>query len=561
MKAGLHLLRWDVRRFRALLAVWLLLIVANATLDGVWPILAVDLVSRQIAGLLGNLLWLAELLLSFVLVALVVQADPLVGTNAFWTTRPIPPGRLLASKLVLLATVMIAFPVVADAVLMIAYRVPAGEIVAVTAQNVIFWGLWVVLIAAAAAITPSLAQFSLFVGGALVTMAGVVATMLAFAIYQSNDSPPMAGSDALHDPSSGMIGTVLLIISALAFLATQYRTRMRIRSIAVGLAGLAIAYIGASVWPWSFLAPKAEIPEWAEQPSMLRLSADADTVYLDHSEFANPQQSLEWWQAHAKIRMSGIEPGWSATIGVQDAAVHLDGNTSLTSRVSAQSVSVPIDNAEAVQDAAVLRQLLNVGRVMDEVPYERHQWPVVLFLRDAELRRLPTADGAYDGRFRVSLTRHEIEATLPLQRGAAHQNGAYHFSIERVQPQANRVSIVARESNASSVFDRRERVRFRFYLRNRQAAEAIQGGGYDLRSEVSLMRVLPFAVGVSTEGDLGFRPGAVTIDFQPGRGPQGQPTPLDRQWFEHAELVIVRSTQAGAVERRLAIADFPVRVQ
>jgi hypothetical protein len=198
---------------------------------------------------------------------------------------------------------------------------------------------------------------------------------------------------------------------------------------------------------------------------------------------------------------------------------------------------------------------------MDEVPYERHQWPVVLFLRDTELRRLPTADGTYDGRFRVSLTRHEIEATLPLQNGAAHQNGAYRFSIERVQPQANRVSIVARESNASSVFDRREPVRFKFYLRNRQAAEAIQGGGFDLRTEVSLMRVLPFAVGVSSEGSVGFAPRAVTIEFQPGRGPQGQRPPLDREWFEHAELVIVRSTQAGAVERRLAIADFPVRVQ
>jgi hypothetical protein len=295
MKVGLHLLRWDVRRFRALLAVWLVLIIANAALEGVWPILAADLVQRHMAGLLGNLLWLAELLLSFVLVALVVQADPLVGTDAFWTTRPIPPGMLLASKLVLLAAVMIAFPVAADAVLMIVYRVPAEEIFAVAAQNVIFWGLWVVLIAAAAAITPNLAQFSFLIGGALVTMAVGIATMLAIEIYRFNGSPPMSGSDELHDPTSGMVGTVLIIIAALAFLAIQYRTRIRIRSIAVGLAGLTVAYLGASVWPWPLLAPKAEIPTWAAHPSMLRLSADAHTVSLGHSEFAYPEQSLEWW--------------------------------------------------------------------------------------------------------------------------------------------------------------------------------------------------------------------------------------------------------------------------
>jgi hypothetical protein len=36
---------------------------------------------------------------------------------------------------------------------------------------------------------------------------------------------------------------------------------------------------------------------------------------------------------------------------------------------------------------------------------------------------------------------------------------------------------------------------------------------------------------------------------------------LDDRWLAQAELVIVRSTESGAVERPLAIADFPIRTE
>ena len=43
-----------------------------------------------------------------VLIPAGVQTHPLVGSDAFWMTRPIPPGTRLVSKTVLLGTVIIA---------------------------------------------------------------------------------------------------------------------------------------------------------------------------------------------------------------------------------------------------------------------------------------------------------------------------------------------------------------------------------------------------------------------------------------------------------------------
>ena len=81
-----------------MLPSWLLLVAASAALEGAWPAMAVAMAARQTVGIGGNLLALAEVLFSVVFIALVVQEHPLVGTTAFWMTRPIPPRALLASK-------------------------------------------------------------------------------------------------------------------------------------------------------------------------------------------------------------------------------------------------------------------------------------------------------------------------------------------------------------------------------------------------------------------------------------------------------------------------------
>jgi hypothetical protein len=558
----MHLLRWDVRRFRALFSVWLVLVVANTALEGVWPVLAADLATRHLAGLIANLVWLARLLLTFVLAALVVQAHPLVGSDAFWTTRPIPPGILLASKLILLGTVLMAIPVGADVALMIAYHVPPREIAAVAAQNAVSWTLWVVLIISAAALTPSLAQFALLVGAALIAAALSLAALFSIMMYRFNSGPPSSGTAELYDPTPGMAHTVLVIMTALALLVVQYRTRNRVRSIAIGLAGLAIAYFASSAWPWPLLAANMETPSWAADPSMLRLSADADTVYFDNDSFGFPQQSSDWRIARAHIRIEGIEPGWSANIGVQEASIRVNGNDALSSRVHAMPIGVPIDDADGDQSTGVLQRLLDVERVAGGgLPYERAQWPIILFAKEPDIRRLVPAEGVYEGRFQVSLMRHEIEAVLPLRSGAAHRHGAFHLALDRVELQPGRVSINVRESDARSTFDRRPPGRFVFYLRNPQASEAVPGNDYDLRNEVTLMRALPFSGGVESGDNPGFTPRAVMILFQPSRSASGQQVSLDSGWIEHAELVIVRSTQSGSVERRLAIPNLPIRTQ
>jgi hypothetical protein len=522
--------------------------------------LAADPAVRSAAGLVGSLLWLAELLFGVALIALLVQAHPLVGSDAFWMTRPISPRALLAAKAILLGVVMIALPVFADAGLMALYEVPPTRIATVSLQTALFWTLWVVALMSAAALTPNLTTFAWLLGGALLAMALIIATILAIAMASFADLPSSAsGSLDTNEPTSDIVFWVLLVVAGVTLLLVQYRTRIRTRAIAGGVGGILVAIVVTWAWPWPILAPRIVMPAWAADASMLRLAASSETVEIDE-ELSWLHRHPVWNVVRARVTLAGIAPEWSASVGVQQAAVQVEGETRITSTVSTHPAEVPLEDGQPLQILGVQRRLLGVQRLLDtSEPHPPHDSAILLFLSDPDLRRLAPANGTYQGRFRVSLTRHDLEAVLPLRNGAVHQNGAYRFAIRAVERARGRVSVVAHESNALSMFDRQPPHHFTFYLRNPRAGEALHGAEHELRDDGALLRFMPFATGFVGAENPGFRARALLLQFPPGYGPQKKPLRLDDRWIEQAELVIVSAIPAGSVERTLAIADLPLR--
>ena len=113
-----HLVKADFRQFRSALAIWCGLVVTSAAIHGVRPMLAAQSRPFEMLGLLAVLVWTGGLLVMLGFIAQAVQAHPLVGTTAFWMTRPIPPRTLLGAKLVFLGIVMVLVPVFAEMALM-----------------------------------------------------------------------------------------------------------------------------------------------------------------------------------------------------------------------------------------------------------------------------------------------------------------------------------------------------------------------------------------------------------------------------------------------------------
>jgi hypothetical protein len=179
----------------------------------------------------------------------------------------------------------------------------------------------------------------------------------------------------------------------------------------------------------------------------------------------------------------------------------------------------------------------------------------VFYLRDTEFGRIAPAKGTYQGRFRVQLTSHAIEATLPLERGATHQNGSYRVVFSGMEHGLGSASVLVRESDATSAFDRSPSHELNFYLRNRRTREAIAGNAYDFESRPLLM-LFNLSAGSASSG---FRARRLMVQFRADSNDDTDSIAFDQRWLGDADLVLVRATRQGSVVRTLTIPDFPLR--
>src|SRR5882757_4258729 len=107
-----HIVKKDLRALRWPILLWVLVIVtklgigvAMLTADGTegpeW-FRRLDMFAKLMAGIEG---------VCFVFMATLIHEDLLVGTTAFWMTRPISGGRLLGAKLLSIGLVFWVMPV------------------------------------------------------------------------------------------------------------------------------------------------------------------------------------------------------------------------------------------------------------------------------------------------------------------------------------------------------------------------------------------------------------------------------------------------------------------
>ena len=444
MKLLRHLIAADLKRHRLLLAVWLFVVASKAIIDGVQPTLAGDAALSRIAGLLGFVLGMAELLLMIVLVPLLVHTHPLVGSDAFWMTRPIPPQTLLAGKALLLAAAVVGLPVVAEALLMGAYLVPPPRILAVAAGSALFRTFWLVLLMTAAALTPNMPRFALFCGGV----------------------PGRTGRrprDHDGDPA-GEVRPVASEVRRRRHRGPDIGSRAagvgwRGRCGAARRAGTGPARASGPFWReergcfWLSSWPRPGRGQSSRQSSTRRrglqtsrrsaLARRAGTVQVKEMPAFFGRSS--WMLAQARVSVAGIEPRWSAQVGVLEATLQLDGSNRLVSVGSSFPTAVSVDPHEPHPTRGVMRRLLGVQRLVDPAAPPTDS-TTVFFVRDAELQKLAPASGTYEGRFQVRLTRHDLEATLPVDETPRTRTARIVSSslASSARPAASRLSRASR---------------------------------------------------------------------------------------------------------------------
>ncbi len=222
-----HILRTDLRQFRMLIAVFVVLALAETALEIALPILAGDTRLGLSLATASSLVWITIVLFNVLLVGVIVQAHALVGSDAFWMTRPFPPRTLLLSKVAVIALLLIGLPVLCNIGVMILYQVPPGRIATVAIQSILLRAVFLVFLMSAASLTRNLAGLALLCGGALLAFALtiVISAMVMRARMEDEvamlavNVSPLAVSG--HDSTADVLVLLLLIAAGVLLLLVR----------------------------------------------------------------------------------------------------------------------------------------------------------------------------------------------------------------------------------------------------------------------------------------------------------------------------------------------------
>lgn len=235
-----HMIRSDLRRLRWPLLGWLALLLLTPVLGGLllWTEAGV---SRSFGSILavGRGLFVLEFVAGLALVPLVIHGDPVVGTTAFWMTRPVSGTRMLGAKLLGSLIFLVALPLACE--LPWSWAGANG----ISLLRTFEWQMGIVLIGVAvAALSTSVPRF---VAWTVVLQLGSLG--LAPVVFDKNSPTAKVIISAFGSAPGAMLGAcaVIVVAVAMAVLARYQRRSLRVVFGALGVGAAAAAAIGLTV--------------------------------------------------------------------------------------------------------------------------------------------------------------------------------------------------------------------------------------------------------------------------------------------------------------------------
>lgn len=244
MNLTFHLVRKDFSRVRWILAIWYPILIASVVLDarielfvdGRGPAQEVGTPSSAeldfaVVVLVGLLVIFFDLLMRAAIVSKLVHDDATVGSTAFWLSRPITGGTLLASKALLLALAIIPADIVVQLAATNHLSGSPSTSPEVFLMPVISTAVFMML----AAVTSSLAGMAVLGG----IMAGV--TWGAFLVLSWLAMPVVGGEGMVEVAMRAVTQNspwLLLLGVCVAVICHQYLTRRTKRSLVIAFSGI-----------------------------------------------------------------------------------------------------------------------------------------------------------------------------------------------------------------------------------------------------------------------------------------------------------------------------------
>jgi hypothetical protein len=534
----------DLRLLRWLLAAWVLaLVVAHGSLLYTASLGDADATSLVASSGFHSMIGMVGMAVLILFAALLVQRDSPVSSDAFWLTRPMSAGAMLASKLLVSIVVLVLLPSaleIGDYLVtgvgrrwLPPYRVPLQ----------LAWTLPVLALAAVAADVP---QF------VLVALLEVVLLMAASGLAAAFGLPPAGNT---HFDTF----LALVTLASACVLAWQYLTRRRtVAAVFLAVAPFVLT-LGIDLWPWQAETPVA-YPE--EKRKAISVAADREAIasvllggdrviQIPLTVTGKPPNTglgLVYNSVHVWLQQAGSRTRFdigAVFTNVRPGAEALEDAPLAPDSPETRALARVLDSALA-GTALMNAQVTTLGALRPAIAF---------FVRRADLRRLAGTTGTLHLEFDLMAQEYGAYPGVPIATGTRYDGPALRATIVADRRTRYAISLDLRET--ASGWHVPESYSTHFLLRNRAAGQ-------------SLLKIAGWAIGRSNYGELGMilplAPSLVvrwrTLGFGRVRGQTFVQTFASheeaRRWAKDAELVVIPTRDAGQFHVVLELPEFKV---
>jgi hypothetical protein len=442
MSLVLHFIKKDLRRASWLFAIWFLLFVVEGILmlSAHAPVIDHNFMGRGLPMLASRFLFpLLHILVLAILVPQIIQEDALVGSTAFWLTRPVSRGALFMAKMVVLGLVVL-IPIVVNLAILAVVGLSPGELGLATAEILMEQLVWIAVVAVIAALTPNFFKFSV-VTVLVAVVIGIILPNIPIAVHRG-----LFDSDALAR-TRAIIKSALLIAGGGLILTHQYLTRRSRRSVVFATCFAGAYLLAGAFWPWNL---ERDEPLRSSNTNFdpAKVTLQVDVAQLNSPPINSFIGSIGK-NVDGSYRLQGISP--ELLVQIRSANPRL--NTTDGTAVKTLGAIPTLGSSPFQFDPPATYA---ISAALDGIPVYTGQ-------RGGSMATLVTVDNATFQRYQNSplkltddvdlvVSRYVVAAELPLVIGSHFDCGRVRVKIDDLVPRADGIKIVVVESAVNLFF-------------------------------------------------------------------------------------------------------------
>lgn len=440
MNLVFHQLKKDILRTRVVLVLWFVLVVLQFAFIG-WSAKPGDALMQSLSPMLSGLLTIFNYLLVLVLVPLLIHQEPLVGTTAFWFTRPLARTTVLASKS-LYVLMLLALPILAQSGVFLANGVTFHDIALAAPELLVSQLSWIVIVASLAVLTPNFARFAIV--GAIVLVIWYLSLFVLQMIMLMRNPQSFVSTLASLTSSRALVGSFITLGFGCAVVLLQYLTRRFVLAITLAIASLFLGLAAQYLWPWDFLKPPVHILADSEFHADLvdvKLASPFGTLDQPSIRGGTPLK-----QVYANFNFKDCPQGYVIKIGAINTTLKpSDGKTIPLQSINNQMVYQGNIDPDAVEKALDGVPVLNMAAL-----YNNNQ--PLLELNAETYSRYASKPLDYSSKLDCTAYKYVVATELPLAKGARFDRGSEHLVVTDVLEQSNGIDLLLRQKNVRLLF-------------------------------------------------------------------------------------------------------------